>query len=29
MEEHADAAGVDRSIGADEPASEDDPLGGL
>ena len=29
MEEHAAEAGVDRSIGADEPAAEDDPLGGL
>jgi tetratricopeptide (TPR) repeat protein len=29
MEEHATEAGVDRSIGADEPAAEDDPLGGL
>jgi hypothetical protein len=29
MEEHADEAGVDRSVGAEEPTNEDDPLGGL
>ncbi|MGZ6176561.1 MAG: hypothetical protein ACXWNB_12055, partial [Candidatus Binataceae bacterium] len=29
MEEHAAEAGVDLSIGADEPPAEDDPLGGL
>ena len=29
MEAHADEAGVDRSVGGDEPTTEDDPLGGL
>jgi hypothetical protein len=29
MEAHAGEARVDMSVGAEEPAAEDDPLGGL